>query len=818
MKKVKRVFALLLAVCVLAGVMMVLPFSAAAEGSDSNICVIAKFDNEEAIQTAVSRNPVRLTSGGLEETWNGTTALKMVLGTGEGLVLSSPEADWSQYQWFRMRFYASRAGMQFNIIPTTYDKGNIDANPYFRRTWTVASEGWQEIAVPIKTDGNIGFGANKKAVNGVDTEPSWSTIQGMYLNTGGWSIEQMHASDVLYFDEVWLEKEKTFTVTGSGEQLEGKVLLDVNSDAVIDQTPCKTDFLSLAGTREGGNSGYAAILIPSTSTNVDWMFYEDKTNPIDLSNAENRYLNMWIYSPQASNGGLQVICTDSNGRYGLNPIGAVNWKGWKLVSMDLSKFKATGGGTAPVFDPAKVVSVRFNAQGWQDGKGNGQHTPVWKSNGYVGLEKAWLSSAPAVDLTEPVLPQSAEKVNLPAGNFLLKDFCAADGETMYSAKWEGQVEYWQANGRNGKVYDMSARMEWNKIVKNTSGDGKVTYSMPVNPGSATRYLFDTDDAGAKIPTGDYHYWNTWVYSPGIKTDADKNQSKLIFNINTGSAADQVDKKNHPSFVTVDWSGWKLVSIPLDTALGADQGFGAHEIAIAANEWLTDGKYVGWYDIGNYIDVERSWLSVEEPAVSYAVAENGLSVTDGAVGVPKELDSYSITMNTENDTRVLGGMVTVFAGTEPMRDGDYTVSAAGKKITVTFNRTLAEGTKYTVRLDGKLADVYGNQLTIPQTYSFTTEIGAYTIENFVLGQDGKSVSADITVNDEKTYPFTLVLAVEQNGILAEAKLGETRTLSKADGRQTLTVSLDTAPGDAKLRAMLWDSTESMKPYVASIPAD
>ena len=106
MKKVKRVFALLLAVCVLAGVMMVLPFSAAAEGVDSNICVIAKFDNEEAIQTAVSRNPARLTSGGLEETWNGTTALKMVLGNGEGLVLSSPEADWSQYQWFRMRFYA----------------------------------------------------------------------------------------------------------------------------------------------------------------------------------------------------------------------------------------------------------------------------------------------------------------------------------------------------------------------------------------------------------------------------------------------------------------------------------------------------------------------------------------------------------------------------------------------------------------------------------------------------------------------------------------------------------------------------------------
>lgn len=801
MKKVKRVFALLLAVCVLAGVMMVLPFSAAAEGVDSNICVIAKFDNEEAIQTAVSRNPARLTSGGLEETWNGTTALKMVLGNGEGLVLSSPEADWSQYQWFRMRFYASRAGMQFNIIPTTYDKGNIDANPYFRRTWTVAAEGWQEIAVPVKTDGSIGFGANKKPVNGVETDPSWSNINGMYLNTGGWGAEQILTSDVLYFDEIWLEKEKTFAVTGSGEQLAGKVLIDVNSDAVLDQTPCKQDFLSLAGPREGGNSGYAAILIPSTSTNVDWVFYEDKANPIDLSSAENRYLNMWIYSPQASNGGLQVICTDSNGRYGLNPIGAVNWKGWKLVSMDLSKFKATGGGTSPVFDPAKVVSVRFNAQGWQDGKGNGTHTPVWKSNGFVGLEKAWLSSAPAVDSSEPVLPQSGEKAALPAGNLLIKDFCAADDETMYSSTWEDQVEYWLANGRNGKVYDMTARMSWDKT------NSKVT-----------RYLFYTTNAAEKLPLNNYSYWNVWMYSPGIKTDSSGNPSKLVFNINTGTAADAVDKKNHPYFLPIDWAGWKLVSIPLDIQLGADKALGAHQIAIAANEWNTDSKNVLWYDLGNFVDIERSWLSAEEPVTAYSVAENGLSVTDGAVGVPKDLDSYSITMNTESDTRVLDGKVSVYAGTQPMRGGDYTVSAAGKKITVSFNQELAGGTEYTVRLDRKLADVYGNQLGIPQTYSFTTEIGTYTIENFVLGQDGKSASADITVNDENVYPFTLVLAVEQNGILTEVKIGETQNLRKADGSQTLTVSLDNVPAEAKLRAMLWDSIESMKPYAASIPAN
>lgn len=226
----------------------------------------------------------------------------------------------------------------------------------------------------------------------------------------------------------------------------------------------------------------------------------------------------------------------------------------------------------------------------------------------------------------------------------------------------------------------------------------------------------------------------------------------------------------------------------------------------------------WYDLGNFVDIERSWLSAEEPVTAYSVAENGLSVTDGAVGVPKDLDSYSITMNTESDTRVLDGKVSVYAGTQPMRGGDYTVSAAGKKITVSFNQELAGGTEYTVRLDRKLADVYGNQLGIPQTYSFTTEIGTYTIENFVLGQDGKSASADITVNDENVYPFTLVLAVEQNGILTEVKIGETQNLRKADGSQTLTVSLDNVPAEAKLRAMLWDSIESMKPYAASIPAN
>lgn len=212
------------------------------------------------------------------------------------------------------------------------------------------------------------------------------------------------------------------------------------------------------------------------------------------------------------------------------------------------------------------------------------------------------------------------------------------------------------------------------------------------------------------------------------------------------------------------------------------------------------------------------MSEGEPVTAYVAAENGLSVADGAEDVPCNLDSYSISMNTENDARVLAGKVKVFAGMQPLTEEDYTVSSAGKKITVSFRKELQPGTKYTVRLDGKLADVYGNQLKNAKIYSFTTEKGSYAIEKFALEEDGKSVSAEITVLDENAYPFTLILAVEQNGVLTAAEIGETRTLSKADGKQTLTLSMKEIPESGKLRAMLWDDAENMKPYAEAVLAD
>lgn len=583
MKK-ERLFALLTVICIMISTVMAVPFSVSAEGEDPNICVIAKFDNEEMIQTAVARNPARLSSGGLEETWNGKTALKMTSGTGEALILSCPNPDWSQYKWFRMRFYANRAGMQFNIIPTTYDKGNIDKNPYFRAAWTVTTEGWQEIAIPIKTDGSTGFSPNKKPIDGVETAPNWNQIQGMYLNTAGWGVKSQD-SDILYFDEVWLEKECTFHVTGSDETIDGKLLFDANSDTAADKTPCGQDFLSFAGVREGGSTGYVAMKIAASSKGIDWIFYENKAHPIDLTAEENRYLNMWIYSPAAVNGGLHVVCTDSNGKYGLNPIRALDWKGWKLITLDMSSFRATSSGE-PKFDPTKVVSVKFNVQGWQE-NGYGLHAGIWKKDGVVGLEKAWLSASPAVDPNEPVLPQGGEKVSLPGGNLLLKDFCSADDETLYSAPWGGQPEYWQADGGKGRVYDMNARISWDKKK------------------AQTRYLFYTTEAAKKISLDRYNYWNLWIYSPGVKTDSNGNPSKIILNINTGNSADAVDKKNHPYFLPVDWEGWKLVSLSLDTILGGDKAFGMHQAAIAVNEWAGSGENVLWYDTGNFIDVERS---------------------------------------------------------------------------------------------------------------------------------------------------------------------------------------------------------------------
>ncbi len=763
MRSLKRIFALIMAVCMLSGIVVAMPVSA-----ESEKYVLVKYDNEETVAASASQ---WLTSGGLEETYNGVTSLKFTSkGNTDYLKFPEPtEKDWTKYKWLHIRMYAQRAGMEFNIIPTRFNDTNVTYNPYFLKKYTTIAPGWQVVSVPIETS-SAGFGAYAKKLSEDATEntaPSWSNIGGLCMIAGAWDAAKLNSGDVIYFDEIWLGD---YEITANSTGVDGTVLLDTTSIEAIESTLSGKAVPCTAQAREGGNSAYALLTIPAQKETT-WDIKTNLETPIDVTAAgANKYLNMWIYSPRAYNGGLQIMCYDTNGGFGMFRMSSneINWSGWKLVTIDISgtpKAKAGKG-----FNNKAINGIGVNVYGWSSSK----YVGYWPVEGEVGFEKVWLSStipsAPSV-----TLPQTAEKAQLPTGNYLTADF----NSTANTASG------WTLSDNNPRVYDVNARMSWwqSNAMRNTL------------------YI----DESLSITTSDYKYWNTWVYNPDKKLNG-TSTPELSFRVyyDVEGTATVAAKK-----VALNWSGWKLVSIDIEELLGDNYGKKLQSLRIWANN---SGSGVMTTDTGNFIDVERSWLSAEAPVTSFGRAENGSSIALNATDVPVNIGSYSLTMKSEPDTRLLD-RVTVYKGTEALSaDKDYTISVNGKRIDIAFIGDLDYTTKYTVRLDKSFADVFGNMLGTSRAYSFTTK--AYEkceIGDFVFGEDNKSVSVTVKVNEaEEEYPFMLILA-EMNGNVLERVDVATPAYTSADGEQTITASLDNRTDGTELRAFLWN--DKLEPYMA-----
>ena len=766
MRSLKRIFALIMAVCMLSGIVVAMPVSA-----ESEKYVLVKYDNEETVAASASQ---WLTSGGLEETYNGVTSLKFTSkGNTDYIKFPEPtEKNWTKYKWLHIRMYAQRAGMEFNIIPTTFNDTNVTHNPYFLKEYTTIAPGWQVVSVPIETS-SAGFGDYAKKLSADATEstaPSWSNIGGLCMITGEWDAAKLNSGDVIYFDEIWLGD---YEITSNSTGVDGTVLLDTTSIEAIEGTlsgaavPCTTQ------AREDGNSAYALLTIPA-KTEKTWTIKNFDT-PIDLTaSGAKKYLNMWIYSPRAYNGGLQLMCYDTNGGFGMF-VGttAVNWQGWKLVTIDLSATPKAKSGSKG-FTKSSVSGIGINVYGWS----SNNYVGHWHESAQIGFEKVWLSSTKPTAPTVAV-PTTAERTQLPAENLLLVDFNSSDVADALTK----QGDSWKMTGDNPRVYDINARMGWAEQY----GYRPVLYY----------------DSTAAVSSSAYKYWNTWVYNPGVKLNNGK-APELLFAINHPDSTSACTAK-----VNLDWTGWKLISVNIEEMMGTDYGKGLQKLRILANN---SGSVVKVPDNGNFLDVERSWLSAEAPVTSFGRAENGSSIALNATDVPVNIGSYSLTMKSEPDARLLD-RVTVYKGTEALSaDKDYTISVNGKRIDIAFIGDLDYTTKYTVRLDKSFADVFGNMLGTSRAYSFTTK--AYEkceIGDFVFGEDNKSVSVTVKVNEaEKEYPFMLILA-EMNGNVLERVDVATPAYTSADGEQTITASLDNRTDGTELRAFLWN--DKLEPYMA-----
>lgn len=117
--------------------------------------------------------------------------------------------------------------------------------------------------------------------------------------------------------------------------------------------------LNTSGIPTLGGNNYLTVS-KSGVANWDWTGEINKNGPIDLSGAENAYINFWV-NTNGKKGFFQIETTQSGVKWGGNLDVSdyfVETNGWKLYSLKLSEIgwgKWGGSGTATALDPKGIL-------------------------------------------------------------------------------------------------------------------------------------------------------------------------------------------------------------------------------------------------------------------------------------------------------------------------------------------------------------------------------------------------------------------------------------------------------------------------------
>ena len=818
MKTMRKAWGMLLAICMLVNLLSAIPAVGLAQAAGPEPQRIIKFNDPESLKKIKDNASVSLST---DVAWeDSVTSLMWTFPEDNNAVnIATDGIDWSEYTCFRMRFYAEHAGDTVTIIPN-YDNDGVEIynNPLFRINHTIATEGWQDVALLLQR-----FTPRAGSISNV--APEWKDITGVALRVN-FMQDSYTPGHQLYIDEVWLEKAYTYTPNDSDVAEGDEVILNVTNPADAAATTNKgstsEDYFTTMDAREDGNGAYLMQNVKERYSGLNgegenYLYETEIGSGKDLS--QYQYINFWMYSPRAVNAGLHVslvskakhaTATDTRDKFLMNPI-LMDWTGWKLVSIQVQDGSGSPRGTQGPsasnnagyqFDMSNVHIVRINAGGWSDGK-TGSFTPAWHHDGAYGLEKVWFSAeAPAranqVIATQTMQPQP----ELPNGSLLLNDFGSADKFPV-----SDQINRPQ-NTVNTRLYNMNARMAWsgNKVQETN------LYSYPEDSGDETDQKLRIKDAG-------YTYVNFWLYSPGPKFNAGKNNEPSHINLVVHHGTDE----NNTNFsgggyqfihFPVDWTGWKLVSQRLSNdAINR----GIYRIQLNANGW--DGVSVPWVDRENFLDVEKLWLSTTEIT---APVVTDTSVPAGAQEVPVDLDGSNTLTYTFNHALnpSLGDKVTVYREYLPVDRSAYEVTMIENQMRIQFHDILDYGTSYQIKVDKQFLDVYGSELAHNLVYAFTTE-QAFAVDGIQYSVDGIPCTDDTFTNGtfkaelhgvckdaDIACPVLLIAAqYNENNALVGMEACE-KPLTAADSTLSVTMPVTDA-ANRYIKVFVWNSFMEMK---------
>ena len=265
----------------------------------------------------------------------------------------------------------------------------------------------------------------------------------------------------------------------------------------------------------------------------------------------------------------------------------------------------------------------------------------------------------------------------------------------------------------------------NTLEKSTENNRLYDYNAKLSWGSATKdfCFFNTANFNEKIKTTGYNYINAWIYNPEIK-QVDSKTCGLNWVLITGSSADDVSAFSYyRSTVTMNWTGWKLISLKLPGGFqkqkaDANLDYGIYKISLNANGWT--GNTQSWPSENNFAYVDAMWLSKQAPKTELSVTAADYADDGGYVPADLGGDNTFVFETSSQVSQVrASGAVTMKKDGEILKSG-YTLNAESDKLNIIFNNKLQNLSKYEITLGENLCDIYGNFISESKTVVLNTE--------------------------------------------------------------------------------------------------
>ncbi len=550
----KKLISFVLAAAMLVSLVPTFAFATEAEPQSGNTVTLFDFGNPATFSTVnyseIAAKPSALCYDGKDSSlrWE-----MDITSTSDGDVSNTPELDLvytatdlsnlSDDAVINVRFYSENAGSKFNLVyygsegigwKDTNDDGKSDLLVSYNEAVTI-NGGWQVHSMSLDT-------LLERFRN--YTEDNKITVR---FNDDGWSnLEDggYNDGDTLYIDEIWVDANPNAYYDNLGTDT--KLLWEATDKAENAKVSIDTD---------------RNIYEEYTLNNVNHEFatLDDSTK---FATSDYTWVNMWIYSDKAQQNGMYFTLYGSytngtaTGSVIRFPIQKLDWTGWKLVSFNIADDRVSAdSGLA-----GDVTKLRFDVGKWDN------LTAVNKATGSVtfGLDGVWLSNTSAQAAYEEALSYG-NTAALNANVIYSKDFNTKSSiirpNTSYHVTNDVNASY---NPYNSRLYDMSARLSFNSVTYN---DILNLNTRVANAKTASLQVLDRKSAGATmLAVTNNSYLNAWIYNPEPKYTFDGVTPAEFVIVLGHRGANGTDSSTSYSYVAVraDWSGWKLISIPVST--------------------------------------------------------------------------------------------------------------------------------------------------------------------------------------------------------------------------------------------------------------